>query len=81
MKAHRQKGLVVVGGFVGARPRQGLKGGCKRLGNWLLRAWRVYRGRRQLARLDERALKDIGVSRADAIYESERAPWDLPEKR
>ena len=33
--------------------------------------------RRQLARLDERMLKDIGLSRADALAEAGRAPWDL----
>lgn len=37
--------------------------------------------RRQLARLDERMLKDIGLSRADALAEAARAPWDLGPPR
>lgn len=39
--------------------------------------------RRQLARLDDRMLKDLGLSRADALAEAARAPWDLgpPSRR
>jgi uncharacterized protein YjiS (DUF1127 family) len=33
--------------------------------------------RRQLAEMDDRMLRDIGISRADALHEAERAPWDL----
>jgi uncharacterized protein YjiS (DUF1127 family) len=33
--------------------------------------------RRQLAGMDDRMLSDIGISRADALAEYERAPWDL----
>jgi uncharacterized protein YjiS (DUF1127 family) len=39
------------------------------------------RTRRCLARLDERMLQDIGLSRADALAEAERAPWDLGPPR
>ena len=42
---------------------------------------RNARTRRQLARLDERALKDIGLSRAGALAEAERVPWDLGPPR
>ncbi len=38
---------------------------------------RAITTRRQLARLDDRALKDIGLSRADALAEAGRTPWDL----
>ena len=37
--------------------------------------------RRQLARLDDRMLKDIGLSRADALAEAARAPWDVGPPR
>jgi len=33
--------------------------------------------RRTLARLDDRMLSDIGASRADALAEAARWPWDL----
>lgn len=38
---------------------------------WIERA----RQRRALLRLDERMLKDIGVSRADAAHETEKPFW------
>lgn len=44
-----------------------------------LRRWQALaRERRQLAMLDEAALKDLGLSRADAVRESERPFWDDP---
>jgi uncharacterized protein YjiS (DUF1127 family) len=42
-------------------------------------AWRMFdavRTRRILAELDPRLLKDIGVSRGDAVREAARLPWD-----
>jgi hypothetical protein len=39
----------------------------------------VARQRRQLFTLDERVLKDIGVTRADADREAGRDFWDIPE--
>lgn len=33
--------------------------------------------RRQLAEMDDRMLKDIGISRLDALTEADRLPWDL----
>ena len=33
--------------------------------------------RRQLAQMDDRMLKDIGISRLDALSEADRLPWDL----
>ncbi|NKC32444.1 DUF1127 domain-containing protein [Roseomonas sp. BU-1] len=38
---------------------------------------RIITTRRQLAAMDDRMLKDIGLSRADAVYESGRLPWDI----
>ncbi len=39
--------------------------------------WRVIRTRRQLGRLDDRMLKDLGISRAERWHELSRAPWDI----
>jgi uncharacterized protein YjiS (DUF1127 family) len=54
------------------------------LAAWLLHAielvlgWReVARQRRALLTLDERLLKDIGITRADAEREASRPLWDL----
>lgn len=38
---------------------------------------RAFVTRRQLAEMDDRMLRDIGISRADALREAERRPWDL----
>jgi len=37
--------------------------------------------RRELAQMDERMLRDIGVGRSEALAEAERAPWDLTPRR
>lgn len=50
---------------------------CKQLLRW----WTLARQRQALARLDERMLKDIGISRGDAMAESARPFWDDPLKR
>ncbi|NDW44821.1 DUF1127 domain-containing protein [Ruegeria sp. PrR005] len=39
----------------------------------------LWRQRRALARLDDRALDDIGVSRAQAEAEARRSVWDAPD--
>ncbi|MGE0024222.1 MAG: DUF1127 domain-containing protein [Hyphomicrobium sp.] len=49
--------------------------------SWVEAAFRTARERRQLMALDEQALKDIGVSRADAYREGSRPFWDLPSSR
>ncbi len=41
----------------------------------------VARERRQLAALADHELKDIGLSRVDAMQEYERPFWDLPPRR
>jgi uncharacterized protein YjiS (DUF1127 family) len=41
-----------------------------------LSVWRNrHRQRRQLAELPDKILKDIGISRADALRESEKTFW------
>lgn len=44
---------------------------------WLRRAWRARATRRDLRDLDARALRDIGLTRAQALREAGRAPWDV----
>ncbi len=46
----------------------------RRIGRW----HELARQRRQLARLDERTLRDIGVSPYDARREARRWFWDDP---
>ncbi|MEO0937988.1 MAG: DUF1127 domain-containing protein [Pseudomonadota bacterium] len=43
---------------------------------WTLLA--LWRSRRALARLDARALKDIGLSAQDAAHEAAKPIWDVP---
>lgn len=38
----------------------------------------LHHQRRQLAKLDDAALRDIGVTRAEAFAESSRPFWDAP---
>jgi uncharacterized protein YjiS (DUF1127 family) len=38
----------------------------------------MARTRRDLARLDEHLLRDIGLTRHEAETEAFRAPWDVP---
>ncbi len=48
----------------------------------LAQAFRVATTRRALAEMDERMLRDIGISRVDALREAARKPWDqAPSKR
>ncbi|MEL6118516.1 MAG: DUF1127 domain-containing protein [Pseudomonadota bacterium] len=39
----------------------------------------LHRQRSALARLDDRALEDIGVTRAQAEKEAKSGFWDVPE--
>ncbi len=49
------------------------------LANHFLASLEVARQRRQLLRLDDRALNDIGIGRADAHREATRGFWNIPE--
>jgi len=44
---------------------------------FLARLVETIETRRTLAGLDDRMLSDIGLSRADALREAERRPWDV----
>ena len=63
----------------GTRPTQGTLTGT--LAGTLLfrlrRAWQVIATRHILAEMDDRMLADIGISRAQAQLEANRAPWDV----
>ena len=47
--------------------------------NNLKKLFGVARQRRTLASLDNRALKDIGVTRTEANIEANRSFWDVPD--
>ncbi|QEW06476.1 DUF1127 domain-containing protein [Nitrincola iocasae] len=40
--------------------------------------WQCYRGRRQLRKLDDRLLKDVGITRSQAHHEGQKHFWNLP---
>lgn len=46
------------------------------LGAVLRRMVEAVRTRRQLAAMDDRMLADLAISRAEALREARRAPWD-----
>ncbi len=53
--------------------------GWQRVACHFLTCLDVARQRRQLLALNERALKDGGISGADAVREAHRGFWDIPE--
>ena len=53
--------------------------GWLRVAHYFLTCLDAARQRRQLLALDERTLKDVGISRIDALREANRYFWDLPE--
>ena len=59
-----------------ARPLAAL--GLSRLPSRLLGLATLARSRHSLARLDDHLLRDIGVTRDQAMAEASRAPWDAP---
>ncbi len=67
--------------FVVVQPRRNiLDGAGRRFGRWLLQAWRAYTTRAALAQLDDRALQDLGISRAQARFEAGRPFWDVDHR-
>lgn len=67
------------GHWQGMAPRQGLSLGA--LVRAIHQAWQAATTRHLLAEMDDRMLADIGVSRAEAQLEANRAPWDIAERR
>lgn len=49
----------------------------KAFGHEFRRAMHVVATRPDVSRLDDRMLKDLGISRAQAEFEASRAPWKL----
>ncbi len=45
---------------------------------WLFTLPAVRRQRRQLANLDEAALRDLGLTKAEVAHEVNRSIWDVP---
>jgi uncharacterized protein YjiS (DUF1127 family) len=62
----------------GIRLSSDLRTAIGRAWRQLRRWWELAEQRRRLGLLDERALHDLGLSRADVIQESERPFWDDP---
>jgi len=77
MKGQKGYALVRSASFERAWPALGPQALRLRLQRW----HELARQRRQLAMLDDAALKDIGLSRGDILQESERPFWDDPLKR
>jgi uncharacterized protein YjiS (DUF1127 family) len=48
---------------------------------WLAAMLRAIESRRRLTDMDERMLRDIGVTSSQAFEEASRAPWDLATRR
>ncbi len=44
---------------------------------WLAAMLRAIETRHRLAQMDDRMLKDIGITRSEALEEANRAPWDV----
>lgn len=68
-------------GFVGTlhtTHRPAVRGSHLSIGARLLRWYRLYNQRRELAGLSDAMLKDLGLSRGDVMQESERHFWDDP---
>lgn len=72
-------------GFIGTSNQAGLDAHRE---SWLAAAWHQFRRweqlvyeREQLSRMSDEMLKDIGLSRADVMEESERHFWEDPMKK
>lgn len=47
----------------------------RRLGSWLVLAYRRRQQRRALGQLDDRLLRDIGIDREDVLLEAAKPFW------
>ena len=54
------------------------KGPLRRILRVLRLALPLHRQRKLLAKLDDRTLQDIGISRSEALAEAKRPVWDVP---
>ncbi|AOE84858.1 DUF1127 domain-containing protein [Pseudomonas sp. TCU-HL1] len=74
-------------GYIGTLQQTGFQASRHRE-SWLVLVWKqlrrweqLARQRGQLARMSDEMLKDIGMSRADVMEESERHFWEDPLKK
>jgi uncharacterized protein YjiS (DUF1127 family) len=74
MKSQKGYAMAHSISFERVLPAIGMEAWWSRLKRW----HQLARQRRQLAMLSDAALKDIGLSRADVLQESERPFWDDP---
>ncbi len=77
MKGQKGYAIASAGRLKSRRPIEILRA----LGRQFARWWQLAEQRRRLGMLDDAALKDLGLSRADVIHESERSFWDDPLAR
>lgn len=77
MKGQKGYALASAGRLQGRRPFEILRAVGRQFSRW----WQLAEQRRRLAMLDDAALKDLGLSRADVIQEIERSFWDDPMAR
>lgn len=77
----RQQGYAIVHSAAGSRLHvAAIRLALAVAARQLLRWWNLAQQRHRLAQLDERALKDIGISRAEAEQEAQRPFWDEPKQ-
>lgn len=70
--------LVRSGSAVRAHGQARAQGRLSQLFGWLKRAVEISRQRHALYRLDDAALSDLGLSRADAWQEADKPFWAQP---
>jgi uncharacterized protein YjiS (DUF1127 family) len=61
---------------IGRRGRAAPSAPWQALATWLFACWQRHRQRRELLGLDDRLLRDIGVSRDDARLEARKRIWE-----
>lgn len=77
----RQHGYAIVHSAAGSQLHfTAIRNAAMAVARQLRRWWQLTQQRHRLAQLDERALKDIGISRAEAEQEAQRPFWDEPKQ-
>lgn len=64
-------------GFHDTQPISRIASGVGRIWHEFEHAMQVVISRRHLAEMDDRTLKDLGISRAQAEFEASRPIWNL----
>jgi uncharacterized protein YjiS (DUF1127 family) len=76
MTAHARRARIDHGGPPAIGPVGMLRTAGTRLLHELLGWWELAQQRHRLLSMDDRMLKDIGLTRADALQEGMRPFWD-----